>query len=152
MRSLQRKIWLDGSALQQFAMEALRLCLQISRRKRTELQKLSEISVLLVGNRRMSDLHRQFLGRSGPTDALTFQHGEIFINVEIAGEQAQRFANPLDHEVRLYLVHALLHLHGFDDRTPAQAKKMRQMQGKILRQASRGDLAREYFQPDAGLK
>jgi probable rRNA maturation factor len=144
VRSLQRKIWLDGDALQQFATRAVRLCLQIPRRKRTELEKLSEISVLLVGNRRMSALHRHFLGKPGPTDVLTFHHGEIFINVEMGREQAQRCENRFGRELRLYLVHGLLHLHGFDDRTPAQAKKMGRMQSKILRQASRVDLAREY--------
>jgi probable rRNA maturation factor len=137
IRSLQRKLPLDGSALERFATEALRLCLQIRRRKQTELQKATEISVLLVGNRRMSALHRQFLGQSGATDVLTFQHGEIFINVEIAREQAQRFGSSLEREMRLYLVHGLLHLHGFDDRTPTEAKKMRQVQSKVLRQASR---------------
>ncbi len=145
VRSLQRKILLDGYALQRFATEALRLCLQIRRGKRTELQRLSEISVLLVGNRRMTALDRQFLGQTGPTDVLTFQHGEIFINVEMAREQAQRFSHSLEREVRLYLVHGLLHLHEFDDQTPSQAKKMRQVQSKILSQASRIDLTREYL-------
>jgi probable rRNA maturation factor len=137
VRSLQRKISVEPYALQRFAAEALRLCLQIRRRKRSDLQKLSEVSVLLASNRRMSSLHRQFLGTSQPTDVLTFQHGEIFINVAIAREQAERFGNPFEREVRLYLVHGLLHLHGFDDRTPAQAKKMRQRQSRILSQASR---------------
>jgi probable rRNA maturation factor len=137
VRSLQRKIRLDVYALQRFAIDALRLCLQLRQRQQTALQKLSEVSVLLVGNRRMSTLHRQFLRRSGPTDVLTFHHGEIFINVELARVQAQRFGNSVGREVRLYLVHGLLHLHGFDDRTPRQATKMRRVQSKILGQGSR---------------
>jgi probable rRNA maturation factor len=147
--NLQRKIRLDRDALQRFATEALRLCLQIRRREPTDLQNLLEISVLLVSNRRMSALHRQFLGRAETTDVLTFHHGEIFIAVEMAREQARRFVSSFDREVRLYLVHGLLHLHGFEDRTPAQATKMRQMQSKILRQAAR---RRSAFLPDARLK
>jgi probable rRNA maturation factor len=141
VRSLRRKIGLDHEALQRFAREALRLCLQIRRPARTDLQGLTEISILLVGNRRMSALHRQFLGKTGPTDVLTFHHGEIVIDVEMTQEQAQRFGNEFDRELRLYLVHGLLHLHGFDDRTPAQAKKMRQVQSKILRKAARSATA-----------
>jgi probable rRNA maturation factor len=137
LRNLQRKIPFDGCALQRFATEALRLCLQIRRQKRTEVQKLSEISVLLVGNRRMSALHRQFLGQSAATDVLTFHHGEIFINVEVAREQGRRFGGSMEREVRLYLVHGLLHLHGFDDQTPTEAKKMERVQSRILREASR---------------
>jgi rRNA maturation RNase YbeY len=39
-------------------------------------------------------------------------------------------------ELQLYIVHGLLHLHGFDDRTPAEARKMKNTQDRILRSAS----------------
>jgi rRNA maturation RNase YbeY len=39
-------------------------------------------------------------------------------------------------ELQLYIVHGLLHLHGFGDRTPAEARKMRRTQEKILRDCS----------------
>ena len=84
----------------------------------------------------MSRLHRQFLGETGPTDVLTFQHGEMFISVEMAKRQARVFGNSLVRELQLYIVHGLLHLHGFDDRTPAEAHRMRRMQEKILRDCS----------------
>jgi probable rRNA maturation factor len=80
----------------------------------------------------MSRLHRQFLGEIGPTDVLTFQHGEIFISVERAKRHAQAFGNTLVRELQLYIIHGLLHLHGFDDRTPAEARKMQRTQERIL--------------------
>jgi len=70
---------------------------------------------------------------SGPTDVLTFQHGEIFVSVETAKRHARRFGNSLAHELRLYVVHGLLHLHGFDDRTQTEAHKMERTQEEILR-------------------
>jgi len=42
------------------------------------------------------------------------------------------FANPLVRELQLYIVHGLLHLHGFDDQTSTGARKMKRMQEKIL--------------------
>jgi rRNA maturation RNase YbeY len=39
-------------------------------------------------------------------------------------------------ELQLYIVHGLLHLHGFDDRTQADARKMQTAQEKILRYCS----------------
>jgi rRNA maturation RNase YbeY len=36
-------------------------------------------------------------------------------------------------ELKLYIVHGLLHLHGFDDQTPAGARRMKTAQEKILR-------------------
>ena len=82
-------------------------------------------------------LHRKFLGEPGPTDVLTFQHGEIFISVEIARRNARAFGNSLMRELKLYIVHGLLHLHGFDDQTPAEAHKTKAAQEKILRACSR---------------
>ena len=68
---------------------------------------------MLISDRRICQLHRQFLGQRGPTDVLTFRHGEIFISVETAKRHARAFANPLVRELQLYIVHGLLHLHGF---------------------------------------
>ena len=91
-----------------------------------------EIFVWLVSDRRMARLHRQFLGQTGPTDVLTFQHGEIFISVETAKRHARVFGNSLMRELQLYIVHGLLHLHGFDDRTQSGARGKKRMQEKIL--------------------
>ena len=92
-----------------------------------------EVFIWLISDRRMALLHRQFLGKTGPTDVLTFQHGEIFISVETARRHARAFGNSLMRELKLYVVHGLLHLHGFEDRTPAEARKMKTAQEKILR-------------------
>ena len=81
----------------------------------------------------MALLHRKFLGQSGPTDVMTFQHGEIFISVDTARRHARAFGNSLLRELKLYIVHGLLHLHGFDDQTPSEAHKMKAAQEKILR-------------------
>jgi probable rRNA maturation factor len=80
----------------------------------------------------MSQLHRQFMHQSGPTDVLTFQHGEIFISVETARRNARSFGNSFGRELRLYIVHGLLHLHGFDDQTGAGAREMVKTQQRIL--------------------
>ena len=132
VQNLQRKIAVNVAELQQFAAKALRACLRLPRRKPTDLTRLSEIFVLLVSDRRMASLHRQFLNQTGPTDVLTFQHGEIFISVETARKHARTFGNSLARELRLYIVHGLLHLHGFDDRKRADARKMEKIQKRIL--------------------
>ena len=135
VRNLQRKISVNVGGLQKFAVKALQNCLQLQKEKQTDLRKLRDIFVWLISDRRMSQLHRQFLGQTGPTDVLTFQHGEIFISAETAKQHARVFANSLMHELQLYIVHGLLHLHGFDDRTPAGARKMKRMQERILSRA-----------------
>jgi probable rRNA maturation factor len=135
VRNLQRKIPVNVAELEKFAGDAVQNSLRLHQRQRTDLRRLNEIFIWLISDRRMARLHRKFLGQSGPTDVLTFQHGEIFISVDTAGRHARAFGNSLMRELKLYIVHGLLHLHGFDDQTPAQAGKMKTVQEKILRGA-----------------
>jgi probable rRNA maturation factor len=132
VRNLQRKVRVDVVDLEKSARNAMALCLDLPNTKTTDLEILSEVSVLIVSDRRMATLHRRFMDVPGSTDVITFQHGEIFISAEMAVRNARRFATALIHELRLYIVHGLLHLIGFDDRTEAAARKMRAMQEKIL--------------------
>lgn len=132
VRNLQRIVPVKIGDLEKFAKRAVCCCIKIRRKKRTELTRLGEVFVWLISDRRMARLHRQFLGQTGPTDVLTFQHGEIFISVETAKRHAHRFGNSLTREVQLYIVHGILHLHGFDDCTQSGAQRMKKAQEKIL--------------------
>jgi probable rRNA maturation factor len=134
--NLQRKIAVNAVELEMFARKAAALCLQLPRKKKTDLETLGEISIMIVSDRRMASLHRRFMNEAGATDVITFQHGEIFISAEMAKRNARRFGNSLARELRLYVVHGLLHLHGFDDRDPAGARKMEGVQRKILAKAA----------------
>jgi probable rRNA maturation factor len=128
----QRTVDLDRSALQDFARRALHQCLKTSAQKTTALEELTEIDVILVSDRRMAELHRRFLDLSGPTDVITFQHGEIFISTETARKNARRFGTSVGRELRLYLAHGLLHLHGFDDKDRRGAAQMKRAQEKLV--------------------
>ncbi len=136
VRNLQRKIRVNVVDLKKFGQKALELCLGLSSTEKSHLEMLSEVSVLIVSNRRMASLHHRFMNEPGPTDVITFQHGEIFISAEMAQRNARRFENPFEGELRLYIVHGLLHLHGYDDRAEAGARKMRTLQEKILAKAA----------------
>ena len=129
----QRKIAVDRAALEAFARRALPLCV---REKDIGLTSLDEVHVLLISDRKMGELHRRFMQIAGPTDVITFDHGEIFISVETAKRQARSHKTSLGHELRLYLVHGLLHLRGFDDADPAGRRSMERAQERILRQTA----------------
>lgn len=128
----QRAMRVQVDALQEFARRALVGCLKIPGKKPGSLASLTELSVILVSNRRMAELHRRFLQLPGPTDVITFQHGEIFIGTETARSHARQFGNSLEDELRLYIAHGLLHLHGFDDKKPADAAEMERVQKKLV--------------------
>jgi len=137
VHNLQRKISVNVAELEKFTDNAVQHSLQLQKGKQTDLRKSGEVSVWLISDRRMALLHRKFRGQSGPTDVLTFQHGEIFISVETAQRHARAFGNSLSRELKLYIVHGLLHLHRFDDQTPSKAHEMKAAQEKILRACSR---------------
>jgi probable rRNA maturation factor len=134
----QRAVAIQDDALQEFAERALKECLKLPGRNRNpdELSRLREVSVVLVSDRRMAELHRRFLQHVGPTDVITFQHGEIFVSTETARRQARRFATSLEHELRLYIAHGLLHLRGFDDKKPVAAAEMKVAQERVVKKAA----------------
>jgi probable rRNA maturation factor len=136
VRNLQRKVRIDIVDLVRFAERALELCLRLPTKHRTALQTLPEIWVLIVSDRRIGSLNRRFLREPGPTDVITFQHGEIFVSAETARRQARQFRSTLKNELRLYLVHGLLHLHGFDDQPDAGAREMKKTQERIVQLAA----------------
>ena len=133
VRNRQRKISVNVPALQEFASRALPRCLALALPGKRADASLFDIYVLLISDRRMSGLHQKFLKKRGPTDVITFEHGEIFISIETARRNARRFGNSFQGELKLYLVHGFLHLAGFDDRNEADARKMRAAQERILR-------------------
>jgi probable rRNA maturation factor len=137
VRNRQRKIRVNVAELQDFATKAVRKSLQLRDEKNTDLRRLDAVFVWLISDRRMASLHRKFMHQTGPTDVLTFRHGEIFISVETAKRHARVFGTLLASELRLYIVHGLLHLHGFDDRTRPGAREMERTQERILRDCSR---------------
>ena len=132
VRNLQRVVKLDLAALEDFGRRALDRCLALPPGKGM-LSSLPRVDVLLISDRRISRLHRQFQQIGGPTDVITFQHGEIFISAQTARRQAAEFGTSTLGELKLYLLHGLLHLHGFDDKTGADKSRMEQAQNRILR-------------------
>jgi len=118
--------------LQEFAQRALKECLNVPGKKLSSLSSLAEVNVILVSNRRIAALHRRFLHLAGPTDVITFQHGEIFISAEVARSHARQFGTSLEKELCLYIAHGLLHLHGFNDKEPVAAAEMERAQEKMV--------------------
>jgi probable rRNA maturation factor len=112
------------------------------------LPPLQELSIALVGDTEMAALHEQFLGIAGPTDVLTFPleqdargrdiAGEVVVCVPEARRQAARNGNSARKEVLLYALHGMLHLSGFDDRTPVGFRKMHRKEDEILKQLGIG--------------
>jgi len=103
---------------------------------------LSELSLAIVGDRRMAELHEQFMNIAGPTDVLTFPmdldsrgrpvSGEVVVCLPEARRQAKERKVPVERELLLYALHGLLHLCGYDDRTTGDFRAMHRAEDEIL--------------------
>ncbi len=82
-----------------------------------------EVEVLLAGDRTLRRLNRTFRGKDKATDVLSFpapeefaggHAGDLAISLETARRQAEEHGHALRDEVRVLLLHGLLHLSGMD--------------------------------------
>ncbi len=137
VRNSQRALSIQLPELRRFAEAALEQAWRNLGTWRERLFRLEEINVILVSDRRIAALHRRFMNVAGPTDVITFQHGEIFISVETAVSHAAEYITTPADEIRLYIVHGILHLSGFDDTTSRTAKRMAKVQARIFKAAMR---------------
>ncbi len=81
------------------------------------LSELTNIELNLVDDDTITDVHAEFLDDPTPTDVITFHHGEIFVSLDTAHRYADENGISQREELFRYLVHGLVHLHGYLDDT-----------------------------------
>ncbi len=127
----------------------------------------TEVSLLFVDEDAIATLNEQFLGKSGPTDVLSFPIedepaptgrspdlggtgpgtstepealtllGDVVICPVVAARNATEHGVSLDDELALLVVHGLLHLLGMDHEDDAEAERMEALEQQLLRRLYR---------------
>src|ERR1039457_2824796 len=101
----------------------------------------SQLGIVLVNDAAIAKLNAQYHAMSGPTDVLSFDYGEgqgeLIISVECAIRQARHFRTTPARELILYVVHGILHLHGYDDQKPNDQRRMRAAERKLMSRLSK---------------
>ena len=122
----------------------------------------TEVSLLFVDEDAMAALNEQFLGKSGPTDVLSFpiddepgptgrspdlggsgpgtaaEHGaltllgDVVVCPTVAARNAVEHEVAVDDEIALLVVHGLLHLLGLDHEKDAEAERMEALEQQLL--------------------
>ena len=75
------------------------------------------VDILIAGNSRLLELNRRFRGKNAPTDVLSFPRtagGDIAISAEIARQNAGLYGNSQLAELKILILHGMLHLAGHD--------------------------------------
>jgi len=107
-----------------------------------------ELTVLIVGDKKIKNLNKKFRGKDKVTDVLSFSQsegrgfilpregkkylGEIVICWPQTKRQAKKFGQSEKKELALLIIHGFLHLLGYDDKTIAGWRQMEALQKRIL--------------------
>ena len=109
------------------------------------------VDVLLADDRTLRRLNREFSGKDKATDVLSFPAagelrgecaGDLAISVETAARQAREHGHSLRDEVRVLLLHGLLHLNGMDHETDRGEMAAREAQLRERLRLKSGLIAR----------
>ncbi len=109
------------------------------------------VSLAVVDDATIAELHSRYLGLAGPTDVMSFDlrdrpkgscgrrggevDGEVVVSMETARRQARRRRIPAEQELLRYAVHGTLHLLGHRDDRPDRAAAMHRIEDEVLRES-----------------
>lgn len=92
-----------------------------------------DISIALIGDKRMKEINKIYRGFDKTTDVLSFEDlNEVIINTRQIKRQAKEFKKTFQSEFDFILVHGLLHLVGFEDNLEKDRLKMISLGEKFL--------------------
>jgi len=102
-------------------------------------KSLGNIAYVFCDDERILQINKQFLQHDYYTDIITFDYsenakisGDIFISLETVKTNAEKFNTGYEEELRRVIIHGILHLCGFDDKTPKAKKMMRTKEDESL--------------------
>ena len=107
---------------------------------KTEKKNLGEVNYIFCSDGFLANINVRYLNHNTLTDIITFDtsvdvhfiEGEIFISIDRVKENALKFKVPFEHELHRVMVHGVLHLVGYSDKTSQQKKIMRKKEDAYL--------------------
>jgi probable rRNA maturation factor len=127
-----------GRDLEPWLHKHLDACLDVL----AEEAAVPSVSVALVGDKVMGELHARFHGDPAPTDVLTFEldhdadgrctGGEVVVCVPQARRSGRERGVDVGREALLYALHGVLHLMGYDDQNRADFDHMHAKEDAVL--------------------
>ena len=105
----------------------------------TEDKELGEINYIFCDDQYLLKKNQEYLQHDTFTDIITFDYTEknrlsadIFISIERVKENAINFAVPFETELRRVIIHGVLHLMGYKDKSEEEAETMRSKENFYL--------------------
>lgn len=107
---------------------------------RSHQKKTGEVFFLFCSDNYLLDMNQRFLSHDTFTDIITFNNsmdknvisGEIYISLDRVKENAVNSKQTFDNEMYRVLIHGILHLIGFDDKSDVDKRSMRMQENVSL--------------------
>ncbi len=119
--------------------DRVRLAALVRRVLKEEKKTADSINLVLVDDEYLLGVNRKFLSHNYRTDVISFDladtgriDGEIYVSVDRARVQARRYKVPVEKEVLRLMVHGVLHLCGWDDKTRSEKLRMRRRENTFI--------------------
>ena len=94
-------------------------------------KSIGNISIVFCSDEHLLQINKQYLNHNYFTDIITFDYstnnvisGDLFVSIDRLRDNAANLEINLQLEVRRVLVHGVLHLCGYNDKSPADKKLM----------------------------
>ncbi|MDR0757292.1 MAG: rRNA maturation RNase YbeY [Tannerella sp.] len=101
---------------------------------------LGDIAYIFCTDEKIIDINRQFLDHDYYTDIITFDYsaadavsGDLFISLDTVRSNSAKFGISFHDELHRVMVHGVLHLCGFGDKSEAEQLRMREAENIALR-------------------
>jgi probable rRNA maturation factor len=114
-----------------------------------EIKIAGNISVIVCSDLFLLEINKQYLQHDYYTDIITFNYcegeiisGDLFISIDRVEENAKIFEKPVMHEFYRVIFHGILHLTGYNDKTEAEQRVMRQKEDFYLSEVDFGGIGK----------
>ena len=104
-----------------------------------ESRSLGDIGIIFCDDDYLHKINIEFLKHDNYTDVITFNYcvgdeliGEIYISTERVAENAKTFKQEFEIEILRVIIHGLLHLCGYADRSEEESRIMRNKENHYL--------------------
>lgn len=104
-----------------------------------ENKRLGELNIILTNDVVILEINKEHLNHNYYTDIITFNYnegdvlkGELYISVETVNTNSIKFKTDFTEELHRVIVHGVLHLIGYNDKTKEQKIKMREKEQEKL--------------------
>lgn len=109
---------------------------------------MGEVGVIFCSDPYLLEINRRYLQHDYYTDIITFDYcegrvlsGDLFIGVDTVRGNAERFGTVFHVELLRVIIHGIMHLAGYKDKTDRDAARMRERENHYLAKAPENLLA-----------